>query len=98
MPTCALANNQPQTILLGQMDSPNKLSPMPKPTSEDRLQKIESHLAQLERLYEQLNQVVIEQEKTLHRLHLQQQRLSKSMETMELERIKATNPRPPHHQ
>lgn len=63
-----------------------------------RLDRIESHLAHLERQYEELNQVVIEQSTTIKKLQSQQQRIAQSIETSELERIKATNPKPPHYQ
>jgi len=63
-----------------------------------RLEKLESHIAHLEHQVEQLNGVVIEQGKLLERLKKEVQRQSASMETLELERIKANNPKPPHYQ
>ena len=63
-----------------------------------RLERIESHLAHLERQYEELNQVVIEQSAAIKKLQSQQQRIAQSVEASELERVKATNPRPPHYQ
>jgi len=62
-----------------------------------RLQKLESHVAHLEHQIEQLNDVVVEQSKWMERLKKQVQRQSDVLETMEMERIKANNPRPPHH-
>ncbi len=62
-----------------------------------RLEKLESHLAHLEHQVEQLNTVVTEQDKLLGRLRKEVRRQSSAMETMELERIKADNPKPPHH-
>jgi len=59
--------------------------------------EIESHVAHLEHQVEQLNAVVIEQGKLLERLKKEVQRQSSAMETLELERIKANNPKPPHH-
>ena len=73
-------------------------SPMTDETSEHRLQRIESHLAHLERQYEELNQVIVEQGKALRRLQSQGQRLAETIETAELERIKSTNSKPPHYQ
>jgi len=70
---------------------------MSEPTVE-RLVKIESHLAHLEQLVEELNCVVIAQGKSLARLEAKQTLLSQTVETQELERIKATNARPPHYQ
>jgi uncharacterized coiled-coil protein SlyX len=64
----------------------------------DRLQKIESHLMHLEHAYEQLNQVVLQQGRELDKITSQQQRVSQTLEAMELERIKATNVKPPHYQ
>lgn len=61
-----------------------------------RLARIESHLAHLERQYEQLNEVVIEQGRFLRRLRSLQQRLSQTLETLELDRIKSAPARPPH--
>ena len=62
-----------------------------------RLEKLESHVAHLEHQVEQLNGVVTGQDKLLERLKKEVQRQSSAMETMELERIKANNPKPPHH-
>lgn len=65
---------------------------------EERLQKLESHLAHVERIVDELNQVVIEQGRALRRLQAQQQRLTASVESAELDRIKSTNAKPPHYQ
>ena len=64
----------------------------------ERFEKIESHLAHLERQYEQLNAVVVEQARVLRKLQTLQQKLTASVEHSELERIKGTNPKPPHYQ
>jgi len=64
---------------------------------EERLQTIEASLAHLEHLVEQLNEVVTQQAKTIQRLQHGQQRMASSMEQMELERIRGTNPKPPHY-
>ena len=63
-----------------------------------RLEKIESHLAHLEKQYEELNQVVIEQARTLARLQKDNAKTSSAVETMEMERISANNAKPPHYQ
>ena len=65
--------------------------------ANDRLMKIESNLAELERLYDQLNQVVIEQGNALYRLGQMQQQISDTVETIEMDRIKSTNAKPPHY-
>jgi uncharacterized coiled-coil protein SlyX len=62
-----------------------------------QLEKIESHLAHLEHLYDQLNDVVLEQGRQLARLQANQQKISRTVETIELERIKSTSPKPPHY-
>ncbi len=62
-----------------------------------RLGQIESHVAHLEHQVEQLNGVLIEQGKLVEHLKKQTQRQSAVLETLELERIKDNNPRPPHH-
>lgn len=64
----------------------------------ERLAKIESHAAHLERQYEELNQVVIEQGKLMKKILSAQQRIAETVETTELERIKGVNPKPPHYQ
>lgn len=62
-----------------------------------RLEKLEANVTHLERQVEELNEVLIEHGKLLDRLKKEVQRNSTAMETMELERIKANNPKPPHH-
>lgn len=68
-------------------------------TPEDaaRLQSLESHITHLERQYDELNEVVIAQGRLLRRLQAQQQQLSDTVQTAELERISSNNPKPPHH-
>jgi len=62
------------------------------------MEKLEASVAHLEHQVEQLNGVIIEQGKLLERLKKEVQRQSTSMQTLELERIKANNPKPPHYQ
>ena len=62
-----------------------------------RIEKLESHIAHLEHQVEQLNEVVTGQGKLVEFLKKQAQRQSGVLETLELDRIKANNPRPPHH-
>jgi uncharacterized coiled-coil protein SlyX len=64
----------------------------------ERLQRLESHLSHLERQYEELNQVVIDQAKAIKKLQTNQQRIAESVETAELDRINSTNSKPPHYQ
>lgn len=63
----------------------------------ERLEKIESHLAHLEHQHEQLNSVVIEQGRLLARLQKDNAKVSDAVGNIELERIRANNPKPPHH-
>jgi len=63
-----------------------------------RSDKLEANLAHLEHQVEQLNGVVIEQGRLLERLKREVQRQSHTMETIELDRIKANNTKPPHYQ
>jgi uncharacterized coiled-coil protein SlyX len=70
---------------------------MPDENSQ-RIDRLESHLAHLERQVEQLNGVVIEQGKLLDRLRKETQRQSSAMQTLELERIKSNLQKPPHYQ
>jgi uncharacterized coiled-coil protein SlyX len=66
--------------------------------AEQRLERIEAHVAHLEHQVEQLNGVLIEQGWLVEQLKRQAQRQSATLEAIELERIKATNPKPPHYQ
>ena len=63
-----------------------------------RLDKIESHLAHLERQYEELNGVVIEQARIIARLQREHAKVSTAMQTMEIDRMSANNTKPPHYQ
>ncbi len=61
-----------------------------------RLEKLESHVAHLERQFDELNGVVIGQGRELTRLRQVVQRVSASVEGIELERIKGNQAKPPH--
>ncbi|MST00912.1 MAG: SlyX family protein [Pedosphaera sp.] len=65
--------------------------------SESHDQKLETQIAFLEHTVEQLNAVVVEQGKQMAKLHAQVRKLTDSVEAQELERIRATNPKPPHY-
>jgi uncharacterized coiled-coil protein SlyX len=62
-----------------------------------RLEKLEASVAHLEHQVEQLNEVVTGQDKLVEILKKQVQRQTGVLETMEMERIKANNDKPPHH-
>ena len=63
-----------------------------------RLEKVESHLAHLEHQYDLMNEAVLEHTRQLMKIQAWQQKISQTLENIELERIKATNPKPPHYQ
>jgi uncharacterized coiled-coil protein SlyX len=64
----------------------------------ERIEKLEAHVAHLERQIDQLNEVVIQQSQELDRLKKQVGRVSQSLENAELERIKSVDTKPPHYQ
>jgi uncharacterized coiled-coil protein SlyX len=65
--------------------------------SARRLDRVEANLAHLEHQVEQLNGVIIEQARDLEQLKKLVQRQATTLESIELERVKATNPKPPHY-
>ncbi len=69
-----------------------------KNTSESRLDRLESHLSHIEKQVEELNGVIINQARDIKRLQAITQRLRDSVESTEVERMKSTNPKPPHYQ
>ena len=64
----------------------------------EKINRLESKVAHLEYGYDQLNEVVVAQQKLVTRLRTEVQRLSESMRTIEMDRIGANNPKPPHYQ
>ena len=64
----------------------------------ERIDKLESHVTDLERQIEQLNEVIVGHSRELERLKKQIGRLSESVESAELERIKSADAKPPHYQ
>ena len=64
--------------------------------TKQRIERLEAHFAHLERHIDQLNEVLIEQGKTVEQLKKQLQRQATALDSIELERIKSTNPKPPH--
>lgn len=67
-------------------------------SDSERIAKIEMQLAFVERQYDELNQVVIEQARQLARIHAELGRATQAMSSLELERIRENNPKPPHYQ
>lgn len=65
---------------------------------ERRLEQLESAHAHLERQYDELNRIVIAQGRLLDRLKAQQEVATHTLESIEMERVKANNAKPPHYQ
>ena len=63
----------------------------------DRILALESNVAHLERRCDALNEVVIEQGKIIHRLQAQLRRVTDTVEQQELDRVRSTTSKPPHH-
>ncbi len=64
---------------------------------QQRLERLEANFAHLEHQLEQLNGVLIQQSRTVDLLKKQVQRQSEVLESMELDRIKANQTKPPHY-
>ena len=64
----------------------------------ERLTRLESAIAHLEHLTEQLNEVVTGQGRQLDQMRKRLELQDHSLQTIELERIRSTNPKPPHYQ
>jgi uncharacterized coiled-coil protein SlyX len=65
--------------------------------TSERLTRLESHLAHLERQVEELSGVVIEQGTVIERLRKQVQLQARTLERSLLDEVQAHNPKPPHH-
>jgi uncharacterized coiled-coil protein SlyX len=70
---------------------------MTDPDVNERLETLEMSVAHLERTVDQLNQVIIEQGNALRHFQTHQKQLASTLEALELERIRSTNPKPPHY-
>ena len=64
----------------------------------ERLTRLESTVAHLEHLTERLNQVVTEQQREIDHLKKRLHRQAQSLETIEMDRVRSTNPKPPHYE
>ena len=72
-------------------------SDLPAPSAgEQRFVSLESHIAELERMADELNKIVMEHGKVIRRLQAQQSEMSDTLRTVEIDRIRNTNPKPPH--
>ena len=65
--------------------------------SGNRWERVEASLAHLEHQVEQLNGVIIEQNRELEQMKKLLQRHAMTLESIELERVKSTNSKPPHY-
>ena len=65
---------------------------------EERLVNIESDLTHLEQLVESLNQTIIGQDKIIQQLQTKLNQLTSNLEAKEMDSIKGTVTKPPHHQ
>ena len=66
-------------------------------TLEQRLIRVESSLAHLEKLCDDLNRIVAEQDKQLTKLQTLHRSTIDQLATFELERIHADHTKPPHY-
>jgi uncharacterized coiled-coil protein SlyX len=65
---------------------------------EERIVKIESSLAHLEKMTETLNETVIEQDKTIRRLSQQVEQLTNRLASDDMNAIKENVTKPPHYE
>lgn len=72
-------------------------NPFMNDETRQRVERVEASLAHLEHQVEQMNSVLIQQGKLAESLKKQVQRQSAVLESMELERIKANQTKPPHY-
>jgi uncharacterized coiled-coil protein SlyX len=63
-----------------------------------RLTRLESTIAHLEHTVERLNEVVTEQGQELLQMKKKVHVQGQSLQTIELDRIRSTNPKPPHYE
>ncbi len=68
----------------------------PSPDSE-RLTQLEASVAHLERLCDQLNAVIIEQDRRLIRLQKRLDQIAEGFEGAEHERLRQLQEKPPHY-
>lgn len=65
--------------------------------TRDRIRKLESALTHVERQYDQLNDIVIRQDKQLARLSAIVERVDNTLHDFELDQVRSNNARPPHY-
>ena len=62
-----------------------------------RMIQLETNVAHLERLTEELNTVVALQQRSVDKLHHRLRKLEENLNSQELERIRVADTRPPHY-
>jgi uncharacterized coiled-coil protein SlyX len=85
-----------KNALVGETCSWDCREPLMDQDPDEKILQLEASIAHLERQYDELNGVVVEQGRELNRLRLQLQKTSATMESIEMDRIKSNNPKPPH--
>lgn len=70
---------------------------MNPPSDPERLAQLEASIAHLERLYDQLNAVVIEQDRRLTRLQKGLDQIAQAFEGGEQDRLRQPQEKPPHY-
>ena len=66
-------------------------------SSAERLERIETHVAHLERQCEQLNEVLVEHSRLITRLQKELSKASQTVEKIEIDRIRSNDKKPPHY-
>lgn len=64
----------------------------------ERLENVEMHIAHLERQMDELNEVLVLQSEELERVKKLLGRVTQSIQSAEMERIKSVDSKPPHYQ
>lgn len=70
---------------------------MSVPTDSNRLTHLEASIAHMEHLCDQLNKIVIEQDRQLTRLQKRLDQLADGIEGAEQDRLRQSQERPPHY-
>lgn len=64
---------------------------------EQRIHKLESDVAHLEHQYDELNKIVVRQEKQIARLQAVVERVDNTMRDQEMNQTRDHNTKPPHY-
>lgn len=66
-------------------------------SAAERLKQFEAALTHLERQYDELNAIVIRQDKQLARLTAVVDRVDNALRNLEMDEVRSNNQRPPHY-